>query len=209
MALWSSTNDPPTPTLTAEDRREFMQLDAAVRAGVEASKAVMAAGRALAVIRDRQLYRLVSPTWDSYVTDRHGMTARRANQLVAAAAALEAVKEAVESRTGTTVPNLDEITERTARQLVGMDADQAADAVLEAASSPAGITPASVRKAASRRRKVKAAKIPRPRRFKVPGGTVLISFNRKGNGSAIDALTAALRQAEDALEAENRQAEAA
>jgi hypothetical protein len=209
MGFFTNNADASTPNLTAEDRREFLALDAVVRRGVEAAQAVMDAGRALQTIRDRQLYRLVSTTWDAYVTERHGMTRRRADQLVAAAAALDAVREAVEARTGTVVPDLNGITERTARQLVGMDADLAADAVIEAAASPAGITPSSVRKAAAKRRKSKASKVARPRRYRIPGATVTVTPNRKFPGSFIDALTAALTQAEDQLEAENRQAEAA
>jgi hypothetical protein len=38
-----------------------------------------------------------------------------------------------------------------------------------------------------------------PRRFKVPGAVVIVTFNRKSNGSAIDALAAAHRQAEEEL----------
>lgn len=210
MGIFSTSNAaPPVPPLSEEERRAFEALDAVVRRGVEAARAVMEAGKALLEIRQRQLYRLVAASWDEYVTVRHGMTRRRADQLIAAATTLEAVREAVQTKTGTVVPELREVTERTARELVGMDAEQAAEAVLEAAASPEGITAATVRKAASKRRKVKAAKAPRPRRYKVPGGVVTIQFNRKGNGSAIDALTAALRQAEDQLEAENRQAEAA
>ena len=49
-------------------------------------------------------------------------------------------------------------------------------------------------------------KVAKPQRFKVAGAIVQVVFNRKGTGSAIDALTAALRQAELELEG---QAEAA
>ena len=81
-----------------------------------------------------------------------------------------------------------------------MDANDAAEAVIEAAGTSEGITPATIRKAAAKRKKTKAAKVPRPRRFKVAGAIVSVTFNRKGTGSAIDALTAALRQAEADLE---------
>lgn len=208
MGIFSTTTGA-ADGLTAEDRADFITLDAVVRRGVEAARAVMEAGKALAEIRDRQLFRAVVGSWDEYVTGRHGMTRRRADQLIAAAATLEAVKEAVHQKTGTTVPALRDVTERTARELVGMDASQAAEAVLEAAASPDGLTAATVRKAARKRRKLKAAKAPRPRRYRVPGGIVTVSLNRKSNGSFIDALAAALRQAEEQLEAENHQAEAA
>lgn len=191
--------------MTANDRRDFERLDMLVAEGVRASKAVLEAGRALATIRDRQLFRDMAKTWETYL-ESHKLSRRRADQLIAAANALDATAEAVQSKTGTTVPGFDEITERSARQLVGMDADDAADAVIEAAGTTDGLTPKTLKAAAARRKKSKAPRVAKPRRFKVPGATVLVQFNRKGTGSAIDALTIALAQAEADLE---RQAEAA
>lgn len=205
MGVWSTTSPQPTPGLTAEERQEFATLDAVIERGVKAAKAVMDAGRALAVVRDRQLYRSTYANWETYLSERHGLTRRRADQLVAAASAMDAVSDVL-SKTGTMVPSLDELSERTVREIVGMDAGQAAEAIVEAAGSPDGLTHSSVAKAARRRRKVKAFKVPRPRRFKVPGAVVVITFNRKGSGSILDALTAAMRQAEDLIEAENREA---
>lgn len=184
-------------TLTYDERKLFDRLDQAVALGTKAAKVMIEAGRALGTIRDQQLYRDVAGSWENYL-ERHGLTRRRADQMVAAAATLDAVTEAVSSKTGTAVPTL---SERAIRPLVGMDADDAAEAVIEAAGTAEGITPATIRKAASRR-KSKAAKVPRPRRFKVAGAIVMVSFNRKGNGSAIDALAAAMRQAEAELEAQ-------
>jgi hypothetical protein len=40
-------------------------------------------------------------------------------------------------------------------------------------------------------------KVPRPRRFKVPGAVITVTFNRKFTGSLIEALEAAIRQAAD------------
>lgn len=191
--------------MTATETAEFRRLDMVVAEGVRAAKAVLDAGRALATIRDRQLYRDTAATWETYL-QTHRLTRRRADQLIAAANVLDATAEAVSAKTGTTVPNFDQLTERAARQLVGMDADQAAEAVIEAAGTTEGLTPRTLKAAAAKRKKTKAAKAPRPRRFKVPGATVEIVFNRKGSGSVIDALTAALRQAEADLE---DQAEAA
>lgn len=184
-------------TLSHEERREFERLDQAVALGTKAAKVVIEAGRALGTIRDRQLFRDVAASWEAYL-ERHDLTRRRADQMVAAAATLDALTEVVQSKTGTAVPTL---SERAIRPLVGMDAEAAADVVIEASGTTEGITPASIRKAAAKRRKPKAAKVARPRRFKVPGATVQITFNRKGNGSAYDALAAALRQAEAELEA--------
>lgn len=178
-------------TLTFEERKEFDRLDQAVALGTKAVAVMLAAGRALATIRDRQLFRDVATSWETYL-ERHGLTRRRADQMVAAATTWDAVSETVSHKTGTAVPTL---SERALRPLVSMDKDAAAEVLIEAHETPNGITPATIRKAAARR-KPKAAKVPRPRRFKVPGAIVAVTFNRKGSGLAIDALTAALRQAE-------------
>jgi hypothetical protein len=195
---WFNRTEGTMATLTYDERKLFDRLDQAVALGTKAAKVVIEAGRALGTIRDQQLYRDVAGSWETYL-ERHGLTRRRADQMVAASATLDAVTEAVSSKTGTAVPTL---SERAIRPLVGMDADDAAEAVIEAAGTTEGITPATIRKAAAKRKKTKAAKVPRPRRFKVAGAIVMVAFNRKGTGSAIDALTAALRQAEAELEAQ-------
>jgi hypothetical protein len=202
---WFTNEAGAMSTLTHEEKKLFERLDQAVGMATRAAKVVIEGGRALGVIRDRQLFRDVVPTWEEYL-ERHGLTRRRADQLVAAAQALDAVAEAVQTKTGTTVPILEELTERTARQLVGMDADTAAEAVIEAASSPEGVTAGSIRKAVAKRKKSKAAKVPRPRRFKVPGAVVTITFNRKSDGSTLNALAAATNMAEIELEAQANEA---
>lgn len=199
--LWNAADRDTDMTLTPEDRRDFNRFDEAVALAARAAKVVIEGGRALKAIRDRQLYRVAGVgTWEAYL-DRHGLSRRRADQLVSAAGVLDAVSERVETETGTAVPDL---SERALRPLVSMDADQAVEVMVEAAGDPAGITPATIRKAAAKRRT--KAKGHRPRRFRVPGGIVTVEWNRKGNGSVIEALTAALVQAETELES---QAEAA
>ncbi len=192
-------------TMTYEERKLFEKLDQAVGMATKAAKVVIEGGRALGTIRDQQLYRDTAGTWEKYL-EGHGLTRRRADQLVAAAQALDAVADAVQSKTGTVVPELRELTERAARQLVGLAPETAAEAVIEAAGSADGITPATIRRAVAKRKKTKAAKVPRPRRFKVAGAVVVVTFNRKGTGSAIDALAAALRQAEEELESQATEA---
>ena len=98
------------------------------------------------------------------------------------------------------------MSEKAARPLVGLSADTITEIVTEAAGSPEGVTASSIKAAAAKRKKPKAVRVAKPRRFKVAGAIVQVVFNRKGTGSAIDALAAALRQAELELE---RQAEAA
>lgn len=193
-----TAEDPQMPAqLTAEDRATLARLERQVDAGLAYIEAMIGAGKALAAIRDRQLYRDTAATWEAYVEARFRMTKRRADQMISFAGISETLKEM-----GTVVPNL---TERAVRPLVGLDAEQLQAVVAEAAEG-GEITPASIRKAAGRRKAKGKAKAPKPRRFKVPGATVVITFNRKSSGSALDALAAAMRQAEDDLE---RQAEAA
>jgi hypothetical protein len=193
-----TTEDAMKGTLTEAERMMLSRLEATVEAGVTATLAVIDAGKALAQIRDRQLFRDVAATWEEYVETRFRMTRRRADQLVAFAGVKAALEE-----TGTRVP---EMSEKAARPLVGLSADTITEIVTEAAGSPEGVTASSIKKAAAKRKKSKAVKVAKPRRFKVAGAIVQVVFNRKGTGSAIDALTAALRQAEDDLE---RQSEAA
>lgn len=179
-------------SLTYEERREFNRLDEKVSLAAAASKVVMEGGQALATIRDRQLYREVAATWEEYL-QRHGLTRRRADQIVSAATVFKAVSVAVEAQTGTAVPDL---SERALRPLVGMPTDEAAQVVIAAAGEPEGITPGSIRRAASKR-SMKARRAARPWRMKVPGAVVIVTFNRKGSGSAVEALAAALKAARD------------
>lgn len=82
----------PVATLTYEEQREFKRLDEAVVMGVKAAKVVMKAGTALARIREGQLFRDTFPTWEKYL-DGHGLTRRRADQLIQAARIIEGVDE--------------------------------------------------------------------------------------------------------------------
>lgn len=177
-------------TLTDTEKAQLQRLEAAVEVGVKAAMAMIAAGKALAEIKARQLYRDQAETWETYVHARFKITPRRADQLVSFAG-VQATLEAVSTEMRTAVPVLGE---RAVRPLVGMAKETVAEVVVEAAASPEGITPATIRKAASRR-KPKAAKAARPRRFKVPGATVVVTWNRKGSGNVLEALAAAMRQA--------------
>ena len=182
----------PKSTLSADERAALAKLESAVEAGVDATLAVIEAGKALTEIRDRQLFRDSGSSWDTYVTERFRITARRANQLIAFAG----VKAALDN-SGTAVP---ELSERAARPLVGMNADSIREVVAEAAGSAEGVTPASIRRAASKKKSSKA-KVPKEWREKVPGAIVRVALNAKGvkAGVTIEAALAA------ALEAWRRQ----
>lgn len=185
----------PAATLTYDEQREFRRLDEAVGMGVRAAKVLMAAGAALARIREGQLFRDTAATWEGYLKG-HGLTRRRADQIIHAARVIEGVEEVL-AESGTTVPALSTVTESSARQLAGLDKRTAAEAVAEAAASAEGLTPATLRAAASKRRSSKRKGAPRPVNVKVPGGTVTVTFNGKGVKAGMTAeamLEAALGQ---------------
>lgn len=195
MAIFSSkpqaASAPPKAsravTLTAEERAALAILERSVDAGLPHVAAMIEAGKALAEIRDRQLYRAAAPTFALYCRDRFTLTTRRAAQLIQFAGIQALVEEIV----GEDAPTL---TERAARPLTGLADEDRREAIQEAAAD--GMTPAAIAKAATRRKKSKRP--PRPVRFKVPGATVVIEINRKGAASGVT-IEAALRAAIEAL----------
>jgi len=77
--------------LSDADRDDFRRLDAVVR---EAAAKASEAGLALREIHDRKLWRAGGcASWNAYCENVKGMTRRNANMLVAAAAALESMRE--------------------------------------------------------------------------------------------------------------------
>lgn len=178
--------------LTPDEARQLARLEAAVQAAVPHTLTMVEAGKALATIRDRQLYRATSGSFDDYVQARFGMTRRRADQLVAFAGIHDA---AGELRTAV----LDS-SERTLRPLAGMAPEEVQATISEAAADPDGVTPATIRRAAARRKKTKAAKAPRPWRQKVPCALVVVTLGRRAAAAGVDIEAALLA----ALEAHRR-----
>ena len=176
--------------MTAQDRQDFDRLNRLVVKGVAASRAIIEAGEALSEIRERQLYRQLADTWEDYLAV-HKLTRRRADQMVQAAQLLGRIEDAIEEK-GTAVPSgFEDITERTAREFASLGVEDAAAAVIEAAESPEGITPKSIRRAAAGRRKPKkGTAVPKPRRLRVPGAVVTVEFNRKGAATGFDVAAA-------------------
>lgn len=170
--------------LTADERAALQRLERVVEAGLPHISAMIDAGKALAEIRDRQLFRALAPSFALYLRDRWELTGRRAAQLIQFAG----IQAAVDEIMGDAAPQL---TERAARPLAGLSDEDRREAIIEAAAE--GMTPAAVGKAASRRKKSKRP--PRPVRLKVPGGIVTVEVNRKGvsAGATVEAmLTAAI-----------------
>lgn len=185
-------------TLTDNERTILARLESAVDEVLDAISRMIEAGKALSEIKLRQYYRDQAKTWPDYVTKRFGMTARRADQIIAFAG-LTAIIEEVSQESGTEVPVL---SERAVRPLAGLAIEDAKGAIREAAAD-GGLTPRSIGKAASSRKaKTRKASIPRPVRLRVPGGIVTIELNRAGvaAGSTVATLLTA------AIEAATREA---
>lgn len=181
------------PSKADADRAQLVALEERVDAALPAIEAMKAAGQALAEIREKGLYRLTHPTWEEYVRARFSMSKRRADQLIDFGI-VHGDAEAVSEKMGTAVPIL---SERALRPVVTLDSDQREAALMEAASSPEGMTAATIRAAAARRRPAARRGVPRPVRLRVPGGIVVVEISRKGAAAGVTveaALADALRQ---------------
>lgn len=176
-------------TLTDTERLHLSSLESSVDEVLAVIPAMIEGGKALAEIRDKQLYRDQAKTWQLYVEQRFRMTTRRADQLIVFAG-LTAVIEHVSQEMRTAVPIL---SERALRPLAGLPDQDAVDTIREAASADGGLTPRTLKAAASKRKCSKRKGIPRPVSLKVPGGTVLVSINSKGVklGATMEALVEA------------------
>lgn len=180
--------------MTAAEIAELGRMEAAVAAALPHVEAVVEAGKALARIRDGQLYRSTDSTWERYLLRRWSLSRRRADQLVNLYASTVAIEE-VARETGTTVP---EVTEHTVRQLAGLDHAEKIEVVREAAAAGGGtITGKAIRRAAASRKAGRRPAVPRPHRERIPGGTVTVEVNAKGAAAGLSveaALEAALAQ---------------
>lgn len=168
------------------------KLEEQVTTGV---KAFAIAGRALARIREKQLYRETADTFESYVERRWGMSKQHAGRLIAAAD----VVANLEPLGSGAMP----LSEYQARQLAPLPADVQQEvwtevvqaAHVDATGKPVVTTDAIKTAAAKRTPKGKRRKArPRPVRILVPGATVIVMPNRKFSGSPEDALRAALEK---------------
>jgi hypothetical protein len=184
---------------TEADRPELERLVGVVESGMAAWSS---AGLAIRDIKDRQLWRLDGhKTWELWCERRLGISSRRVLQLEQAAAFGRELADAMSSKIGSGAsPFRLPATPAALEPLAGLaTAEERVDAYIEASTDAGGEpTREHVKRAVSKRKG--RAPLPKPRRYRVPGATVKIEFNRRSNGSIIEALTAALRMAEDELE---------
>jgi hypothetical protein len=189
MAIFSKSSDLPAP-LTAAERDELGKLEAAVTTGI---KAFSIAGKALARIRDKQLFRESHNSFEQYVAERWSMTRQHAARLIEASA--------VVGNLSPTGDGLVPSSERQVRPLTALTpADQQAawsEVVATAPRDAQGkpqVTTVAIEAAARKRdpNKKRRKARPKPTRIKVPGAIVLITPNGKFSGTAMDALQAAI-----------------
>ena len=140
--------------MTAAQIAQRDAWEAVVERGLTAALAVREAGVALGTLKETELWRDTHDTWQTYVQERFGITARRAHQLIEFAA----IHETIHREIGTSGADL---TERAVRPLTSLPADQVQGAISEAFSASGGGSkmPAAIRAAVARRKKpLKVAK---------------------------------------------------
>jgi hypothetical protein len=194
MGLFKTSSMP-----TEADRPELERLVVVVERGLAAW---MDAGNALKDLKDRQLWRLDGhKTWQDWCEDRLGIGPRRALQLEQSAAFARQLAEEL-PKTGSSASRFQPPpTPAPLEPLAGLDTpEERAGAWADAVADAGDTTPTRehVKRAVAKRKGRPA--IPKPRRYRVPGATVSIVFNRKTDGSAINALRAAIDRAEEELE---------
>lgn len=141
--------------MTDKERELRDRAEQAVLRGLKAVDAVREAGRALHVLKSRELWRDTHDSWVDYVQERFGITGRRAHQLVEFSAFTDAVADVI-GTSGTAVT----LTERALRPLADVDPEDVPAVVAEAVAESGGgqPTPAAIRRAVAKRRKGKARK---------------------------------------------------
>ena len=183
MGLWGNIfgKGDKVPTLSYDEQVEFDRLDADVGMACRAAGVLEKGAAALTRIRDGQLWRDVASSWEGYLV-LHSISERRANQIIHAFK----IKSDFSGKTGTVVPQL---SERSLRPLAGMNTTDAVETLSIAAADAEGLTPASIRRAAAKR-KTKGIKVPKAIRVPVPGAIIVIEWNRKGVATGFDEILA-------------------
>lgn len=178
----------------AERRRRLEELTLTAKRGIAAWAET---GAALESIRSEELWRLAAPTWDSWCQEVLHLSARRVEQLIAAAGTFKKFAAA-----GIEPP----ATERAARELAGLPTEAAIEAWQEATEVAGGQEPTAelVAKAAAKRKPKKKNRraVAKPATFKVPGANVRVTPRRNGFTSMVAALEHALEIARQRGQAE-------
>ena len=160
--------------MTDADRQLRDKAEAVVLRGLKAADAVKEAGKALHLLKSRDLWRDTHDSWPSYVQERFGITGRRAHQLLEFSQFTDAVADAI-GTSGTEVT----LTERALRPLADVPAESIGEVIADAVAESGGgePTPSAIRKAVAKRKKPKArkAKAPKARTVRVAGAKITIT----------------------------------
>jgi len=161
--------------MTEQERQLRDKAEQAVVRGLKAVETVREAGRALHVLKSRDLWRDTHDSWQQYVQDRFGMGPRRAHQLMEFSQFSDVVAEVI-GTSGTDVT----LTERALRPLADVPAEQLQETIQEAVAESGGgePTPAAIRAAASKRKPKKKRAKERPAKpftVRVAGAKVTIT----------------------------------
>jgi hypothetical protein len=189
--VFTSRPDPLTP----QELSRLDQLRQTIRDGI---RGWVAAGEALREVKDRQLYRASAPTFEVWAEAEFGLSGRRLNQLTDAATQWAAIAAELPAAAAAGPPR----SERTIRELRQLPAAERAPAYAEAlavatstADEPTPPDTKTVAEVVRRRKKATGRKAtPKALRLRVPGATVAIEWNAKGDGDAAAALRFALDQ---------------
>ena len=160
--------------MTDQERQLRDRAEAVVLRGLKAVDAVKEAGRALHTLKSRDLWRDTHDSWQQYVQERFGITARRAHQLTEFSMFADAVAEAI-GTSGTDVT----LSERALRPLADVEPEEVQAVVAEAVAASGGgePTPAAIRAAVATRKKKGSRKprVEKPRTIRVGGAKVTIT----------------------------------
>jgi hypothetical protein len=179
--------EPVKPTRRQEPAITLAELEQIIAEGLRVAAAT---GRALALIRDRELYLEVSDSWESYLFDRWKMTVDYGNKLIAAGAICDELKSQ-----GLAEPTREAHT----RQLSKVKPEARSEvwtAALTEAGGPDNVTAELLAAKGAKHRKRKARRV-KPKMFKSKGKGWTLELKRSSvDVSIVEALKAALAQAE-------------
>ena len=182
--------EPVKPTRRQEPQITLAELESVIAEGL---KVTAATGRALALIRDRELYLEVSGDWESYLSIRWNMTVDYGNKLIAAATICDELRAQ-----GLAEPTR----EAHARELSKLKPEARSEvwtAALAEAGGPENVTAEQIAAKGARHRKKKPRRV-KPKMFKAKGKGWTLQLERSSvDVSIVDALRAALAQAEAQL----------
>ena len=194
-----------TSRLTSSEESRLVELKATVKRGISAWQAAAAA---LAEIRDKQLYRATHRSFGAFCEAEFDLSERRIRQLTESWDIVQSLRPPVDMEAAAKavanpptippLPPLDQLSDRAVRELRPLPPADRLEALKEAAAAePATQAPTAkaVREAVRRRTGKPALK---PRRFLVPGYSVIVTPNKKASGTVREALEAALAQLDQA-----------